>query len=383
MAVKTKVLNCHHCGGAIETPGDTMRVDCPYCQTSVWAPLSAADLGEAAQRLMQILQTDYAAELIQIEQKKSEALQTGDRQTYKAIIADEARLHADAFAKIDYWKVSGLTREDFIAQHIDQSMVSAEQLFAQASPESTDASQMAALNGRLQQEQRAYSEALERQDARAFATHWRNYMELNLRQTGAANLTEEEIEYQILRSMETMLRDQDWVGPRQLDALGFETLYDAEADSEGQRTVECQNCSAPLEVDGAAEFAKCPFCDATTHLQLTMSEQAAQFAEADPADSAPAASDRSTSSKIHGQLTLAKNAVASSYPDTDISSPPGRVLTYYFLQNIADALSPADKRAAKEELHLGEGSVSCSGCATTLAEVSPPLEICVVCQQPL
>ena len=393
MTVKTGVLNCHNCAGAIETKGDTKRVDCPYCGASVWAPIATTEVGKANQRLMEILQTDFAAELAQIDQRKSAAYQQGDRQAFESAINDEAKLHAAAFDKIDYWKQFGVDRDDFIAQYREQNVVTADRIFAQMSSGNAGAPGGADDNQQLERYQQAYSNALANQDAQAFARYWRKYMEKSLRLGAGANMTDDEIEYQIMGSMENMLRAQSWVGSDELKSLGFEVIYDAESQARGGRSVACQNCSAPLEAARDAEFVECPFCEAVTHLQLTMSEQAA-LASPDAADSGGAAQHSGTvptasvagaagGSEVHGQLPLARNTVASAYPDIDLTSPRGRVLTYYFLETIADGFSESQERAIREELKLGEGTQICGICETKLAEVNPPLDSCAACQQPL
>lgn len=370
MNVKTTTLHCYHCAGAIEVPRDTMRTTCPYCREEVWAPMSVRDMGEASRRLVQILQREFAGEMRSVEQALTTAMMAGDEAAYRQALTQQAELHAAAFDRIDYWRVFGVQREGFVAQRVEQSMATFESMAAEMRAlrggDTAAAAEIKAGYAHTNSLWRSYTEALERKDLEGFARAWREFMTHALTKN-PSGLTEEEMEHQILGSMENMLRDQGWVGPEELERLGFESVYDAERDDSGALTVGCQNCGAVLEAAEGDEFVDCPYCEATTHLQMTltqMQEAAREWATPD-------------------YLQLARDAVASAYPDLDLHSPACRVLIFCFAEQMAGELSAELDRRYRDELGLGEGRSPCGTCNTAFATVTPAVVTCPMCQQPM
>ena len=382
MTKPTKTLNCHNCAGAIETTGETSRVDCPYCGESVWAPLSAEEIGKANARLMEVLQHDYHSELQRIESLKAAALESHDKDAYAEVIKEEGKLYARAYDKIDYWELSGLTREQFLKSYGMQNSVVTNVIFESKPEEPDQPWSVTPAQAAMQMYYKTYSEALDNEDAQGFAWAWRQYMEASYSQGMVDHLSEEEIDMMIRGSMENMLRNQSWITSEDLEALGFDTTYDMEDQEESDQVVECQNCGAWLETMKGSELVECPYCDGVTHIQLSLRQQSviAKDAFQNAQDHSGGAGGNSQSPKM---LSFAKTAVSNGYPDVDEDSPEGRVLTFMMLENLVDSMTEAESRDIRQTLDLGPGDVTCGVCQTKLAEVEPALKCCVVCQSAL
>ncbi len=348
-----------------------MRVACPYCREPVWVPMSVRDLAQASYRMVEVLNTDFRQENQEVQEVLAKALAARDRGAYHQGLEQEAAIQVQALDRVGYWKISGTEPEDYIDQSVRQGLTVYDEMVEQmASP--TGAQEE---HDRVQRLQQATADALARQDLDGFAHAWREQLSYSLRKY-QPQLTEEEVEHQIRGSMENMLRDQSWVGPAELEYLGFESVYDAEVDQEGVRSVECQGCSAPLQAPQGAEFVECPYCEAVTYLQVALSKMAQVFQESagDLAQATWAQPD---------YLQLSRDAVKSSYPDLDPQSPQGRVMIFYMAEQMASDRPDSVLQGYREELGLGRGSRTCSSCSTVLAEVSPPLNTCPICRLPI
>lgn len=380
MAAPTNTLNCHNCAGAIETSGESSRVDCPYCGASVWAPLSAEEIGNVNARLMEVLQHDYRPELMRIESQKAKALKRHDKDAYATVMKHQGQLYAKAYDKIGYWEISGLTREQFINDYAMQNSVMTKIVFESKPEREGQPWSVTPAQSKMQMFHKAYSDALDNEDAQRFAWAWTEYMKANYSQGMVDHLSDEEIDTMIRSSMENMLRDQSWITPEDLEALGFDTTYDMEEQEGSNQVLECQNCGAWLETTKGSEFVECPYCDAVTHIQLSLRQQSMISADAYRKAGGYSGGGGAQAAQM---LPIAKTAVADGYPDVDGDSPEGRVLTYMMLENMVDSLTESEERNIRVDLRLEAGHRTCGVCETQLARVKPPLTHCVVCQSPL
>jgi Zn finger protein HypA/HybF involved in hydrogenase expression len=341
-------------------------------------------LGRTSQAFLEALQRHSGA-LATIEQAKSDAVEAEDSQAYREALEREARVYVEARDAIGGWDALGVAREDYPEVHVASQMPAFEQLVemqASRTPEGafveTDFQQQL---GQLTQE---YQQALAEQDVHAFAEAWRDYMGLTLRQNAGGEIDEETLDYQIRGSMENMLRDQPWVTAEDLEALGFDTLHDARSTDDGAREVDCQNCGAPIEVEPAEETVECPYCEATTHLQLTSSDVLEKFSQGRGEASATGRAEGAAGGggDWTEELSQARQTVASSF-DVDAESPRADALTYYMFAQMYDhALTDEARGQVRDELGLGE-PVTCSTCSERFYQPRAPLKVCPICAQQL